>query len=379
MRLGIDASNISKGGGLTHLVEILKFADESTTAFSEILIWSSKKTLDELPVSKKLIKMHMPILDRSIFFRTLWQKCKLPILLKQYECDVLFCPGGPSSTKFSPKVTMSRNMHPFIIKELFRYSISSPMAIKYLFIRAFQPMLFRKYNGLIFLNTFARDVMMPIIKRFNGKIGIIPHGVNTDFICPPQNARPISHYSSENKFKILYVSKIDVHKHQANVVAAVIRLHKEGLPVHITFIGPIDSHKEYKAFKKHIRQYEKSAEVIEYIGNVSYSKLPSHYQSANLFIFASSCENMPNILLEAMASGLPIASSSYGPMPLILKDGGTYFDPEKTDDIYNAVKSLINSEKTRQEISQKAFLYSQEFSWKKCSLDTFDFISTITN
>lgn len=379
MRLGIDASNISKGGGLTHLVEILRFADETATAFSEILVWSSKKTLDALPSSKKLVKMHLPVLDRSIFYRTVWQKREFPGLLKQHNCDILFCPGGPSSTVFTSKVTMSRNMHPFIMKELFRYSILSPMAIKYLFIRAFQPMFFRKYDGLIFLNTFARDSMMPIIKRFNGKTGIIPHGVNTDFICPPKKARAIADYSPENKFRILYVSKIDVHKHQANVVVAMIRLHKEGLPVHITFIGPIDSQKEYRAFKNHIDKYEYAADAVEYIGNVAYNQLPVHYHAANLFIFASSCENMPNILLEAMASGLPIASSSYGPMPLILKDGGCYFDPEKTDDIYNAIKSLVNSENARQKISEKAFLYSQEYSWKKCSLETFNFLSSITN
>ena len=49
---------------------------------------------------------------------------------------------------------------------------------------------------------------------------------------------------------------------------------------------------------------------------------------AHLFVFASSCENMPNTLVEAMASGLPIACSDRGPMPEILRDGGTYFDPE---------------------------------------------------
>ena len=35
----------------------------------------------------------------------------------------------------------------------------------------------------------------------------------------------------------------------------------------------------------------------------------NYYHDADAFLFASSCENMPNILLEAMISGLPIISS----------------------------------------------------------------------
>ena len=49
---------------------------------------------------------------------------------------------------------------------------------------------------------------------------------------------------------------------------------------------------------------------------------PGVLSKANLFIFASSCENMPNTLLEGMASGLPIACSDRGPMPETLQDRG---------------------------------------------------------
>ena len=35
---------------------------------------------------------------------------------------------------------------------------------------------------------------------------------------------------------------------------------------------------------------------------------------------------MPNTLVEAMASGLPIACSDRGPMPEVLGDGGVLFD-----------------------------------------------------
>ena len=50
--------------------------------------------------------------------------------------------------------------------------------------------------------------------------------------------------------------------------------------------------------------------------------MPEYLSKSNIFIFASSCENMPITLIEGMASGLPIACSDRGPMPEVLQDGG---------------------------------------------------------
>ena len=55
-------------------------------------------------------------------------------------------------------------------------------------------------------------------------------------------------------------------------------------------------------------------------GEVPHRDLPEHLFRADLFVFASSCENLPNIVIEAMAAGLPIASSRRPPMPEVLED-----------------------------------------------------------
>ena len=377
MRIGIDASNISKGGGLTHLFEILKYLDGSKENISAVHVWSNRATLDKIVDHELILKMHLPVLDKSIFYRTLWQKFKLPFLLKENACDIVFVPGGPTSTSFSPKVTMSRNMHPFVNRELFRLPLFSFMMLKYIIIRLTQPRLFKKYEGIVFLNKFAENAMMPIIGKCNAMIRIIPHGVNPIFKASPRSQKPLSSYSAARKFQLLYVSKIDLHKHQSEVAQAVLNLHHKGYPVHITFVGPVDSQKEYSLFNKVIVSYPSSHEVISYTGNIDYNNLKEFYKKADLFVFASSCENMPNILLEAMAAGLPIACSSFGPMPQILKEGGVYFSPESNKEIENSIQKLLLSEDLRKRISHTAYEISQAYTWKKCSEETFQFIHDI--
>ena len=93
------------------------------------------------------------------------------------------------------------------------------------------------------------------------------------------------------------------------------------------------------------------------------------------FIFASSCENLPIILLEAMASHLPIACSNRLPMPEVLGDTGVYFDPEDITSITNALRELLVSSELRKVKAKKAKERSIQYTWGRCANDTFEFLS----
>ena len=79
---------------------------------------------------------------------------------------------------------------------------------------------------------------------------------------------------------------------------------------------------------------------------VPHEKVHELHSTADIFVFASSCENMPNTLIEAMAAGLPIACSNRGPMPEVLQDAGVYFDPEVPSSIAEAIENLLLMKKT---------------------------------
>jgi glycosyltransferase involved in cell wall biosynthesis len=108
---------------------------------------------------------------------------------------------------------------------------------------------------------------------------------------------------------------------------------------------------------------------------VPYEELFKWYHQADLFIFASSCENMPNILLEAMAAGLPIACSNRGPMPEVLGTAGLYFDPENPAEIACAIRSLLDSTDLRAEKAEAAYRRAKAFTWQRCAEQTFQFLA----
>ncbi len=137
----------------------------------------------------------------------------------------------------------------------------------------------------------------------------------------------------------------------------------------------------YPPALRHLRRtiatHDPDEEWITYHGSVPYTELPRLYQQANLGIFASSCENMPNILLETMAAGLPVAASNYGPMPEILGDAGVYFNPTSSVEIATGLKCLIINPGLRATLAEKSYAKAQQYSWQTSAEQTFTFLNKV--
>ncbi len=374
MRLGIDASNIRTGGGLTHLFEVLNAVEPHNHGISRVVVWAGRQTIESLPVKPWLKCVHEPLLDQSLPMRTYWQMTKLPRLASQ-QCDFLFVPGGTYSGGFRPFATMSHNLLPFEIEESRRYG-ASWMFLKMLVLGWAQTRSFRQADGMIFLSKYAR-VAVSMSAKLYGKQPIIPHGINRNFYLPPRKQKPIAAYTATEPFRFLYVSKVEPYKHQWHVVEAVAQLRKAGLPVVLDLIGGTECPSSGKRLIKTMLREDPEGNFIHYLDHVPYSELPKYYHRSDAFIFASSCENLPNILLEAMASGLPIACSDRGPMPEVLRDAGTYFNPEQPEEIAEALHALTGSLELRQQCAAQAYEQARLYSWERCARETFSYLAEV--
>jgi glycosyltransferase involved in cell wall biosynthesis len=373
MILGIDAANIRRGGGVTHLVELLRAVDPRAHGFSQVIVWSGRATLAAIEDRPWLVKSHHPALDKALLHRAIWQRFSLVRIARRANCDVLFVPGGSFAGYFHPIVTMSQNLLPFEWQEMRRYGWSW-MTLKFAILRVSQSRTFRHADGLVFLSRYAHDVVTRAVGSSKAKTRTIPHGIDGLFVCPPRAQVSIDQCSHERPFRILYVSTIDVYKHQWHVAEAVTQLRANGLPVVLELVGPAYP-PALKRLRRTLASIDPSAECVGYTGAVPFSELHLRYVRADLCVFASSCESMPNSLLEGMASGLPIACSNRGPMPEVLGEGGVYFKPTDTHDIARALRELIDSPEMRLSKAKASFSRAQSFSWSRCAAETFEFIA----
>lgn len=373
MILGIDAFNLSRGGGITHLVELLRAADLARHGFERVILWGGAKTLAMVDEQPWLHKVYEPLLDRGLPWRVFWHRFLERRRARAAGCDIVFLPGGTAASGFSPAVTMSRNMLPFEWPELRRYGWSV-MSLKLLLLRWTQARSLRRADGVIFLSEYARKVVTPIAGFDTSRATTIPHGISQRFFYAPR-VRKRGTFTLENPCRILYVSIISPYKHQWHAVEAVTRLRAEGLPVVLELIGPVDA--GFDRLQQTIQRGDPDGAFAFYHGAVPYESLPAHYTGADIGLFASSCENMPNILLEGMAAGLPMACSRMGPMPEFLGDAGEYFDPLEPADIARALRNLIRSSELRARHAQAGYERALGYSWARCADDTFAFLANV--
>lgn len=376
LRLGIDASNIRAGGGLTHLVELLRAADPLAHGFSAVTVWGGASTLAALPRAAWLTAVHEPLLDRALPLRVWWSATRLTPSARE-RCDVLFVPGGRYSGSFQPFVTISQNLLPFD-SAASRLGGRPERIGRMALLRQLQSSTFRRASGVIFLTQTARQT---VLESMGGNAlalsAVIPHGIAPAFRRAPAAQLDFSSFSAERPFRWLYVSIIDYYKHQAEIARAATALRFKGLPIAVDFVGPGYA-PALRRFRETLRACDPDGLFLRYAGPVSHAQLPLLYHAADGFVFASSCENLPNILLEAMASRLPIACSSRSVMPEVGRDSVEYFDPYDAMSVSKALGRVMRDRRRRQQLADSAATAAGEYSWKRCAHETFQFLSRAT-
>jgi glycosyltransferase involved in cell wall biosynthesis len=327
-----------------------------------------------LPGRRWLHVIHERLLDGALHQRLLWQWFMLPAIAAR-ACNLLFSPGGNRRASHLPSVVMCRNMLPFDPDEMARYKGSFEFVRLNLLTRS-QARSFQSADGVIFLSEYARSAVMRRVPKLRGLSTVIAHGVDPRFrrTLGGEQGRPT--HSPDGAFRFLYVSTIDVYKHQVKVARAVADLRANGYPVGLDLVGAA-YRPALKELMSEIERLGPAAGEIVYHGPAEFATLDSLYGRADGFVFASSCENLPNILIEAMASGLPIACSRRGPMPEVLGDSGLYFDPEDSGSIAWALEQIVSSAELRSRLSADAQARSQKYSWTVCAARTLTFLHRV--
>ena len=368
--IGIDASRNRSGGAIAHLVGILSEGDPLSYGIREIHLWSYKSLLNVVPDRPWLIKHSPPALEKSIFRQLWWQRFSFPVEIELSGCNIVLNTDAGTISTVHPAVTMSRDMlsyEPGVI-ELFGFSKAR---LRLILLRYMQNRSLRAADGVIFLTRYAAKIIQQSCGILRS-VAYIPHGVGPAF----KQAQRVSVWpklKEERSIRCLYVSNAELYKYQWVVIQAISSLRKRGHNLTLTLVGGGKGPAQ-KLIKDAIANFDPSGEFIEQLAFLPQQELPNHLAHADLFVFASSCENMPNTLVEAMAVGMPIACSNRGPMPEVLKYGGVYFDPKDADSISEAIEQIIKSSALRLAITKRAEELSQQYNWERCANETWTFL-----
>jgi len=194
-------------------------------------------------------------------------------------------------------------------------------------------------------------------------IQIIPFGVDTDFF------KPLKLPKNEDMFQILSVGYLIERKGFEYLIRAmkeVLKKHKNAR-LKIVGSGPLEN-----KLKNMIIKLELQNEV-EIIKNVSDEELLRLYNSSDLFVLPSITDSQGNteglgvVLLEAMASGLPVIGSNVGGIKDIIVDNetGLLFQEKNSQEIVDKIIFTIENKSKMNKLAENGLNFVEEnFNWE---------------
>ncbi len=198
-------------------------------------------------------------------------------------------------------------------------------------------------SDLIICNAEALKKSMVSKKSIpTGRIKVIPNGVDPDIFWPDSSQK--SSFPS-----ILFAGRLVVEKGLPTLIDSFGVILAKLPQAELTIVGNGPFEKTIKAkivaeSLTNIKCYSGSGEINPF------------FRRAWVFAIASISEGSPNVILEAMAAGLPIIATRVGGIPELVEDGKTGFlvDPGDSAAFAAAVIKLLQDKSLRQKMGLEA-------------------------
>jgi glycosyltransferase involved in cell wall biosynthesis len=109
------------------------------------------------------------------------------------------------------------------------------------------------------------------------------------------------------------------------------------------------------------------ADAVDFCGRLDRDQMAALYRSARVVLNPSRVDNMPNSVLEAMASGVPVVSTNVGGVPFVVRDGVTGLLVEAGDHAAMAASALrlLQEPNLGPQLREAALQEVQQYTWHR--------------
>jgi len=163
-----------------------------------------------------------------------------------------------------------------------------------------------------------RDAMLSL--NLKGNYFRVPNVVNTNLFFPSEN--------SNATFTITHISNMmNKHKNVKGFLRVVKKLESKITNFKVQLIG--ENSIQYKTF---IAEINIDIDTIEFIDQIPHKEVVVHLQNSNLLVLFSNYENLPCVILESFACGVPVISSDVGGISEFFPKEFGFLVPPKDED-----------------------------------------------
>jgi glycosyltransferase involved in cell wall biosynthesis len=203
--------------------------------------------------------------------------------------------------------------------------------------RALVPLGVRRSHRVTADSRSTRDDLVARLGVPAEKIDIVPLGVGSARVAPSAEADLRARLDLGDRRIALSVSAKRAHKNLIRLLEAQALLPEEHRPI-LVLPGYATEH------EAELRERARALGIagdVRFLGWLESADLEGLYAAADLFVFPSLYEGFGLPVLEAMARGVPVASSDRAALAEVAGDAALLFDPEAPRAIADAMSTLL--------------------------------------
>ena len=181
--------------------------------------------------------------------------------------------------------------------------------------------------------------------KYHDKFIMIPNGVDGEFL-------DLKKTIDKSTVVLTTVGNLNPKKGIQVIIDACKLLHDKGIRVELNVIGDGPDKSRLIGMVNTLGL----SKNVNFVGIVPHQEIGKYLARSTIFVFASFSEGRANVLLEAMASGLPIVASAIDANKELIKDdvNGCLFNVGDSFDLAAKIEALVESEQIRERIAKAA-------------------------
>ncbi len=204
------------------------------------------------------------------------------------------------------------------------------------------------------------------LRKYSNKVVVIPNGVNIQEYQVPyskEECRCRLQLPVDSQI-VLFVGDLNPYKAPDVLLGAFSRVIKDIPHGLLIFVGGGVLRTQLEGAAEDLGT-EHQVIFTGFIEDISKKSL--YYHAADIFCLSSISECLPLVVLEAMASGVPVIASAIGGIPDVIQDGknGILLTPGDPDVWAQAITDLLKDEEARKRISLEGKHTVEAYSWEK--------------
>jgi glycosyltransferase involved in cell wall biosynthesis len=371
MKIGIDtfACEGGKSAVGAYLIQLLKRIPPSGDLF-ELFGWDFERFSysEAAPDLEFLSQCHV----NGKTANALWHLFKYPRFARDRRYNACFFPAAHKQLPYyspCPALGVVHDMAAYWGTRKTREHLGA-------IIRMILPNALRRLDRIIAVSNWVKQELMDKVGVKESKIEVVSNGIDHAAFYPrlrnEESVVLIQPFSFRRPY-ILYAARIEhpVKNHIGLIKAFDVFKERTKYPHRLIFAGA-DSYQAEQV--KALAASSPFRNDIFFTGYFPAKNLPELYSGADIVVIPSLYDGFGIGVLEAMASGVPVACARAASLPETAEHAALYFDAADPEDMADRMVVLTTNREIYREYRRLGLERAALFSWEHCAEQTLKII-----